>query len=98
MSDTTQPLTAHDLAASWEAWDGASGFRVGRGQAVWETAEYPEGSMMNRVRIRRLEGTSAGPRTFTRYIDPDTKVTLDDPRCPDCNGKGTIPERAQGPS
>lgn len=76
----TQPLTAHDLAADWEAWRGANGFRVARGSVVWETAEYPErpgGNDMTRVRIQRLEGTDGPPRVFTRYVDPDTRVILE---------------------
>lgn len=72
-----EPLTAHDLAASWEAWDDANSFRVVRGSKVWETAEYPEGSNLERVRIQRLVATSSGIRAFTRYVDPDTRVILE---------------------
>lgn len=80
MTNTAQPLTAHDLAASWESWNGANGFRVARGSKVWETAEYLEGGSMERVRIQRLEATesaSTGIRVFTRYVDPDTRVILE---------------------
>jgi hypothetical protein len=71
--DTLRP---GDRATAWDiiGFDGA--FRVDGGRVVWEAADYDDRRGGSTVRLTRLRVNASGLHVATRYVHPDTPVTI----------------------
>ena len=76
MTAMLEDLRPGDTCTAWDiiGFDGA--FRVAGGHVDWEAADYNDALGGAKVRLTRVVVDAHGLSVRTRYVDPDTQVTI----------------------